>query len=432
VDIVLHARQEEVFSNPVRFKVCAAGRRFGKSYLAAILLFVEAAKNTKVRTDGVEVDLALEEVYYIAPTFEQGKKILWPLLKELGADLIASKYENTGTLTLVNGRRISIKGADRPDSLRGVGLSYVVLDEYAFMKEEVWEMIIAPALMRAEGGALFIGTPDGKNHFYALFCRGYDDDYPDWQSWHFTSDENPHLPVAELELLRSQMSEERQRQELGASFESGGGLLMTSKMFPIVKEAPVGDDYIAIDLAGFQKVEGGRKIRKLDDHAIAIVRNHKGGWCIMNVIHGQWDVRETALRIVKSFRDNRPLRIGIEKGIAANAVMPYLEDEMVRLGVFFTVEPLTHGNQKKTDRIAWALQGRAEKGRIQLLSDAGLSEREKWNQTFIEQAVDFPSTLTHDDLIDAVSYTDQLADPWFEEDYSSYEEWQPLDDISGY
>lgn len=425
--VSLHDKQSEIFYDPTRFKVVAAGRRFGKSYLAAVTLYVEGAKTSKVRSDGVLVDLALEEIYYVAPTFEQGKKILWPLLKELGHELIEQKWENTGELLLINGRRISIKGSDRPDSLRGVGLSYVVMDEYAFMKEEVWELIILPALTRVEGGALFIGTPEGKNHFYKIYQYGMSDDpkWKDWKSWHFASASNPFLPRAEIEGARDRMSKDRFKQEYEASFEGGSGLLMTRDMFRIVDQIPYpGDYYVAIDLAGFESTEGGRKVAKLDDHAIAVVLNHAGGWCIVDIIHGQWDTRETALRIVKAFRDYRPNAIGIEKGMARNAVMPYLTDEMNRLGIFFTPGELTHGNQKKTDRIAWALQGRAEKGRIQLL-------RGEWNKAFLEQAEDFPSQQAHDDLIDAVAYIDQLADPWFDGP-DTIDNWKPLDAYAGY
>jgi hypothetical protein len=404
--------------------VVAAGRRFGKSFLAAAKLFVEGAKTHKTRSDGVVVDLALEEVYYIAPTFEQGKKIMWPLLKALGASLIAQKYENTGELVLVNGRRISLKGADRPDSLRGIGLSYCVMDEYAFMKEEVWEMIVLPALARTEGGAMFIGTPDGKNHFYTLYCQGLSG-HKDWQSFHFASSENPHLPRAEIESAKERMSTERFRQEMEANFESGGGVVLTRKMFPIVQSVPhPAERWVAIDLAGFESVEGGRKVKRLDEHAIAVVATHAGGWCVEDIVVGQWDTRETALRIVKSYRDFRPSKLGIEKGMAKNAVMPYLTDEMNRLKTYFNVEELTHGNQRKTDRIAWALQGRAEKGRIQLLEG-------EWNQQFLEQAEDFPSQLSHDDMLDALAYIDQIADPWFEGP-DMIDNWQPLDAVSGY
>lgn len=423
--VSLHTAQQTVYEDRTRFKVVAAGRRCGKSYLAAVLLFVEAAKNTKIRSDGVEVDLSLEEVYYVAPTFEQGKKIMWPLLKELGQELIESKYENTGTLTLLNGRRISIKGADRPDSLRGVGLSYVVLDEYAFMKEEVWEMIILPALARSEGGALFIGTPDGKNHFYDLYLRGQDEEFTDWKSWHFVSAANPFLPRTEIEEAKNRMSLDRFKQEFEASFEASQNAVLSPAMFSIVTEEPYpGDYYVTADLAGFESSEAGRKISRNDDHAIAVVKVWRGGWCVVDIIYGKWDVRETALRLVKAYKDYRPVAFGIEKGMAKNAVMPYLEDEMNRLGMYFNVEDLTHGNQKKTDRIAWALQGRAEKGRIQLM-------RGKWNKLFLEQAADFPNPRAHDDLIDAVAYVDQIAEPWFDGP-DVIDDWEPLDEIAGY
>jgi predicted phage terminase large subunit-like protein len=424
VDVTLHPSQIEVFNSTARYKVVAAGRRFGKSFLAAVTLFVEASKNTSVRSDGVEVDLALEKVYYVAPTFTQGKEIIWPLLKELGHDLIAQAYENEASLRLVNGRTIHIKGADRPDSLRGTGLSYVVMDEYAFMKEEVWEKIISPQLARAEGGALFIGTPDGKNHFYTLYTYGLSDKFPKWASWHFKSIENPYLPREEIEEARARMSKERFRQEMEAEFVTGGGILMTAEMFPIIEKGPGGPIYITCDLAGFEKVEGGRKLKRLDDHAIAVVQVHEGGWAVLDIQYGKWDTRETALRMVRIFREYRPMAFGIEKGMAMNAVLPYLSDEQNRLGTYFDVEPLTHGNQKKTDRITWALQGRAEKGRIQLVKGP-------WNDAFLEQVCDFPSTLSHDDLIDAVAYADQIADPFFGS-MDVIDEWEPLDADAGY
>jgi phage terminase large subunit-like protein len=425
VEITLHAKQGEVFHDPHRYKVVAAGRRFGKSFLAAAVLFIEGSKTSKVRSDGVVVDLALEEVYYVSPTFEQGKKIMWPLLKQLGRSLISQKYENTGELVLVNGRRISLKGADRPDSLRGVGLSHVVLDEYAFMKEEVWELIISPMLIRVEGGALFIGTPDGKNHFYQLWLKAMSGLDPEWAGWHFPSSDNPHLPKAEIEAASRRMTQARFRQEMLAAFEAGGGRVLDTKNLKYVKEIP-GDAprYLAIDLAGFTSTEGGRKLERLDYHAFAVVAVVEGGWIIEDIIYGKWDVRETALRIVKAFRDYRPIKVGIEKGMAMNAVLPYLSDEMMRLGTFFNVEPLTHGNKAKTDRICWALQGRMEKGRISLMEG-------EWNKLFIEQASDFPSVLVHDDLIDAVAYIDQIADPYYNGP-DVINTWQPMDDTSGY
>lgn len=436
MDVTLHARQQEIYQDPSRFKVIAAGRRFGKSFLAALIMFVEGSKTSKIRSDGVEVTLEFEEVWCVGPTFEQEKRIMWPVLLELGKDMIAHKHEQTGVLTLVNGRRLGIKGSDREDNLRGSGLSAVIMDEYAFMKPHVFDIIIQPQLARSEGTAMFIGTPDGKNHFHDLWLRGQPGavdpkgkPWVGWKSWHFPSLDNPYLPKAEIERARDQMSESHFRQEFEADFESSSGFILRPSDFKIVDHIPGhGDTYIAIDLAGFEKAEGGRTLVQRDEHALAIVHSWSGGWCVRNIIHGQWDVRETALRIVKAYKDYKPIKIGIEKGMAQRAVMPYLEDEMNRLGIFFNVEDLSHGNNFKASRISWALQGRAEKGRIQLLKGKNATE---WIPHFLTQCSDFPNQLAHDDLIDALAYIDQIADPYWEGPLTETY-WEPQDQISQY
>jgi predicted phage terminase large subunit-like protein len=430
INFGLHDAQAIIHNSEARFKVVAAGRRFGKSFLACITLLLEGLKDEHTGLSGVDYDLRLKEVWYVAPTFEQAKGIMWPLLKVLGEKVIASTHENTATCTLINGRRIAIKGSDRPDTLRGRGLSYVVLDEFAFMKEDVWEKIIRPALSDVEGRALFIGTPEGKNHFYDLFNTAARIGLPEWEAFQFRSIDNPTLAKSEIAAAKDSMSTENFRQEYEASFTEGGGKVFKEEWWQIVDEAPGAGDYvIAIDLAGFIQEGIGRKgvLKVRDEHAIAVVYAGTWGWFIEDIIHGQWDVRRTALEIVGAYRDYRPIAVGIEQGMAKNAVQPYLEDEMKRLNVYFTPHLLTHGNKNKADRIKWSLQGRAEKGRIFLKKGA------PWLRQFIEQANDFPSSLSHDDLIDAVSYADQLASTVYINDDPSVTDWfVPLDDIAGF
>jgi predicted phage terminase large subunit-like protein len=403
--INLHPAQALIFNSPARFKVVAAGRRFGKSWLACYLLLYKALQDIHVGLSGTEYDLSLKEVWYVAPTFLQGKNIMWQMLKKLGQDVIAHTHENTATCTLVNGRRICIKGADDPDSLRGAGLSFVALDEYAFMKPSVWEQIIRPALGDVEGEALFIGTPDFENHFYELFCDAYRLGLPEWQAWQFKSVDNPTLNSQEIARAKEQLSSQIFAQEYEASFASESGTIFNAKWWiKSTSEPRQGEYYIACDLAGFSNV-GTLKRKELklrDESVIAVVKVNREGWYVKDLIHGQWDVRETALRVMKAYKDYRPVALGIEQGITKNAVFPYLEDEMKRLDVYFPVHELKHGNTKKVERIRWALQGRAEKGRI-TLNDA------EWTPQFIKQAASFPSPLAHDDMLDAVSYVDQLA-----------------------
>ena len=140
--------QQQVFGSQKRFKVVAAGRRCGKSRLSAVTLLIEALNCP----DG-------SAVMYIAPTLGQARSIIWDLLHELGRPVIKSSHVNNLEITLVNGRKILVRGADNPDSLRGMSLTYVVLDECAFVKQDVWEKIIRASLSDKKGRALFISTP---------------------------------------------------------------------------------------------------------------------------------------------------------------------------------------------------------------------------------------------------------------------------------
>src|SRR5512145_2603509 len=167
--------QQEVHRDETRFKVVCAGRRSGKSRKACYDLILEGLKCPTGSA-----------VMYVAPTQGQARVIIWDLLLEIGRDVIHSSHVNNMEITLVNGIKIYVRGADRPDTLRGVSLTFVVLDEYADMKPVVWEQIIRAALSDKKGKALFIGTPKGRNHFYDIFQQGVEssDTYdPEYKSW---------------------------------------------------------------------------------------------------------------------------------------------------------------------------------------------------------------------------------------------------------
>ena len=421
----LHNKQLEVFKSEARFKVVAAGRRAGKSFLSAVCLLIEALKEE----NRFGVPLKGKEVWYVAPTYQQARDIIWGLLKQLGEGVIESTHENTSTLTLVNGRTIRLKGSDRPDTLRGVSLAYVVMDEYAFMKPEVWDMIISPALADTRGDALFIGTPDGKNHFYDLWVEAGSDLDDEWDSFQFNSLDNPLISDQELEKARNRMSAEAFRQEFEASFEAAGGGAFKEEDFQYTDDDThfEGSVYIAVDPAGFSDGDGMVKsnLKKLDETAIAVVKVGPQGWCVLDVIHGRWGIRETSLQIIKAAKQYSPVAVGIEKGSLRNAIMPYLDDQMRRLGVYPRIEPLTHGGKNKTDRIMWALQGRFQNGKIWF-------KKGHWNKALTDQLLNFPNPMSHDDLPDALAYIDQISTALYEHDWNIPEEYQPLESLAGY
>lgn len=407
--------QQEVWADPTRFKVIAAGRRCGKSLYAAYRLIVEALKADK------------GHVFYVAQTQGQARDVMWSVLMEVGASVIKTAHINNLQLTLINGATISLKGSDRPDTMRGVSLKFVVLDEFAGMKPTVWEEVLRPALADQKGDAVFIGTPTGRNHFWEMYQYAELSGDPDWKAWHLTSYDNPILDPKEIEAAKKSMSSFAFRQEFLAKFEAKDSELFKEEWLKFSEEEPKGGStYIAIDMAGFEQAGSSTKKSRLDETAIAIVNvSDEGEWYVHDIQHGRWDLNETAWKIFRAVQKYKPISVGIEKGIAQQAVMSPLQDLQRQHNRYFRTEMLTHGNKKKVDRVVWALQGRMENKRITF-------NKGEWNAPLLDQIFQFPSKLTHDDLIDALAYIDQMADTPYAGSFDEIDDWNPFDPHSGY
>jgi len=407
--------QQEVFKDETRFKVVAAGRRCGKSRLSAVTLLIEGL-NCPVGS----------AVMYIAPTLGMARTIMYDLLLDLGKPVIKSAHVNNLEITLVNGRKIMLRGADNPDSLRGVSLTYVVLDECAFIKEDTWQKIIRAALSDKKGRALFISTPSGRNWFYDLFNLGREGDDEEWKSWHKTTADNETIDPKEIEAAKRTLSSFAFKQEYLSSFDTTGADVFKHEWIKRDVEPKNGSYVVAIDLAGFQDISAGSTNKsRLDETAIAIVKvKDDGSWWVKDIMHGRWDIKETCNKILEVIKEYRPVGIGIEKGTAKNAALSILQDMMRQRNVYAHITSLTHGNKKKTDRVIWALQGKFEHGRITLNQDADLD-------TFVDQLVMFPTKGVHDDLVDALAYVEQLALNSFVPDYEE-DEYEVYDVVSGY
>ena len=205
----LHRGQRAIFDDPHRFKAVSAGRRFGKTKLGALMCFAVAAQRGRA--------------WWVAPTFGIAQ-IGWRMMRQLAAQVPGVTIrESERMITLPTGGTVQIKSADNPDSLRGEGLDFVVLDECAFLKPETWTEVLRPALADKQGGALFISTPKGRNWFWNIHQRANYD--AAWKSFHFTSYDNPFVAKSELDATKEQLPERVFRQEILAEFlEDGGGV----------------------------------------------------------------------------------------------------------------------------------------------------------------------------------------------------------------
>ena len=296
-------------------------------------------------------------------------------------------------------------------------------------------MILRPTLADIKGGALFIGTPAGKNHFYQLWLDAQKEEYKkEWEAFQFNSTDNPFLDPLEIEAARNTMSTQAFRQEFEATFETFSGGIFKEEWLQYVdddefddkKAKAQGHFVISVDPAGFEKAQKDRGLKssKLDETAISVVKIAQDEWLVKDILHGRWGIKETATKILDAAEDVQATTVGIESGALKNAIMPYLEDEMRMRGRWINITDVTHGGKRKQDRIVWALQGRMEHGKIKFM-------KADWNKHFIGQMLDFPSPLSHDDLLDSLAYIDQVSVSDFAQSIE-LEEWKPLDNLSGY
>jgi hypothetical protein len=182
--ISLHPRQWVVYQSNARFRVLVAGRRFGKTHLA----IAEILRAT---------ELPNRVAWYVGPTDDQTERMVWDRLKEMTEPFWAkTPSEKYHRINLINGSVIRVNGGFKPQNLRGNGIDFLVLDEFAWQKPEAWNAVFRAALSDRLGRCLFIGTPQGRDHFYEHF--EFAKTNPEWEAFQFTSAEGGIVPTSEI------------------------------------------------------------------------------------------------------------------------------------------------------------------------------------------------------------------------------------------
>ena len=205
----LHPGQQEVAVHPARFRVLSCGRRWGKSLLG-VALCVAAALDGK-------------RAWWVAPSYPMSA-VGWREMRGLMAQIPGvQKHEADRILVSPTGGWVQVKSADNPDSLRGEGLDFLVLDECSFIAAEAWFEALRPALSDRQGRALFISTPKGHNWFWRLWLQGQDASQSEWQSWRFPTSSNPYIATGEIEAARQSLPERIFEQEYLAAFVESAG-----------------------------------------------------------------------------------------------------------------------------------------------------------------------------------------------------------------
>jgi hypothetical protein len=261
----LSSPQQTIVDAPQRFKVVIAGRRFGKTHLSVRELCKAARHPDK-------------EVWYVAPTYKQAKMIVFKKLRKKLQDLrwVSKINETNMSFELKNGSTISLKGADNYDSLRGVGLDFLVMDEFADIDEEAWTETLRPTLADKMGKALFIGTPKGMNWAKDLYDLAQE--YPEeWAAFQYTTEQGGNVSLTEIEAARRSLDARTFNQEFRATFETFSGRIFYSfdrkhnvKAYtdPLPKELHLGVDFNIDPMSAVIGVKTGNVMHIIDEFKI--------------------------------------------------------------------------------------------------------------------------------------------------------------------
>lgn len=216
----------------VRWFIMVAHRRAGKTVAAVNDLVEKASYNTRPNP----------RYAYIAPLLRQAKDIAWQYLKE-AAEPYAPKINESGLYielsALPNSPRITIYGADNPDSFRGLYLDGAVLDEFGNMRGSIWQEVLLPALIDRRGWAVFMGTPNGPNHFRDLWYGRESDD--SWGRLFLPVSVTKAISDEDLAEMRKIMEPEQYAQEMECSFEASvRGAIYARQVEQMMAEGRVG------------------------------------------------------------------------------------------------------------------------------------------------------------------------------------------------
>ena len=211
--ISLTKPQLKVSSSEARFRVLVSGRRFGKTYLCITEMMKYATGVNK-------------KIWYVAPTFKMAKEIVWSKLKEMLSEFnwIEDINESNMTITIKKtGSKISLKGCDAYDSLRGVGLDFLILDEFADIDEKAWTEVLRASVSDTEGDVLMCGSPKGYGNWsYRMYLKGQDQD-KEWDSFQYTTLQGGMVSEHEIEQAKQDIDIRTFRQEFEGTFENYAG-----------------------------------------------------------------------------------------------------------------------------------------------------------------------------------------------------------------
>lgn len=242
----------------VKYIVGCFGRQAGKSFTAMNLLLKWTLEDNG--------SIAM----WVSPVYSQSKKVFTELTNAIaGKGLTKSINKSELTITFINGSVIYFRSGEREDSLRGYTLDYLVIDEAAYIKDNVWTEVLRPTVLVNGKKVLFISTPKGKNWFYNIAMRGTSNEYPQYKTFHATSFDSPFISQEELDEAKMSLPENIYRQEILAEFlDDGGEVFGNLKLISLLSAYPSFDTN--------KKYYAGLDFGRQNDYTVLTILNSEG------------------------------------------------------------------------------------------------------------------------------------------------------------
>ena len=389
----LHSGQQKVKDSDARWKILCAGRRFGKTRLGVQLC--------------MEVALKGGRAWWVAPTFSiarVGWRDIAASAKSFPREIEPKVSLANMQIDLANGGSIAVRSADNPQRLRGEGLDFLVMDEAAFVKPEVWQEVLRPTLTERKGSALFISTPIGRdNWFFDLWETAEEAD--NWERFRFSTTDNPMIDPEEVEAAQKEVGSIVFAQEYLAEFvDAGQGMLKPEWMNYYIlapdnagnlKAIVDGSEYYLDALPKYGVVDLATTTNKDSDYTVitSFAQTPDNRLLVLDMVRQKMEGPDIIPAIKRAIQKNKLQYVGIERQGFQTTIIQMAQRAGIR------VKNLKTDKDKVTR--ALPLAARMEAGEVFLLRDT------HWLPEVEREIMTFPAGA-HDDIIDTLSYGVQL------------------------
>lgn len=402
---VPHEKQIPVMQSDARFRLLRAGRRWGKTQLAAHEVIMAALAKPD------------QMVWWVSNSDKNVRRGYRAVLKQLPRELLTvdppSENANDRILRFANGSQIEMYTAGTPDSLAGEGVNFLVVDEAALIPEHVWFQLLRPTLSDTRGRALIISTPRGRNWFWKMCQRG--DRGGIYESFHFPSSSSPYTDDEEIEDARDTLPDLIFRQEYLAEFVANAASMFTVDEDIITHlHPPEGNVVLGIDLA-----------KKQDWTVISGCNAVTRAPCVFERLNEtSWPIQEERIRETVYDLEHDPNVESVTVVIDSTGVGDVVFDHLDDAGL--DVIPVNFGSGLQKERMVRLLAAELEHKRAYIIPEM-VEEFEHYEYKVSDKTgrYQFEASIGHDDMVSA-----KLLEMWgvIHEAPPDVQVWDPLED----